>query len=75
MNISVEEGLSLFFKTIFEWNDLPSYIYSSEYSKALEKWLIKKRKAGKLTEEDVLRILDHETRNKKTYFEFNRGDY
>lgn len=61
MNISVEGGLSLFFKTIFEWNDLPSYIYTSEYSKALEKWLIEKRKTGKLTRECVLKMLEHET--------------
>ncbi|MDI7818486.1 hypothetical protein GSQ54_16150 [Clostridioides difficile] len=72
MNISVEEGLNLFFKTIFEWNDLPSYIYSIEYSEALEEWLIKKRKAGRLTRECVLKMLEHETGNKKPYFEFTR---
>ncbi|HBG7747383.1 hypothetical protein RYE13_17785 [Clostridioides difficile] len=72
ITISVEEGLNLFLKTLYEWNDLPNYVYSNEYKEAFTKCIIEKSKNNKLTKEYVLKLIDHETGNKRPYFEFER---
>ena len=55
------------------WKDLPPYVYTLEYEKALTEWIEKIVEAGrKDIRHLVVYALDHETGDKMPYFPFNR---
>ena len=55
------------------WFDLPRYIYTDEYEKALDEWIGKAVANGRKDIKTlVLYALHHETGDKMPYFEFNR---
>lgn len=55
------------------WVDLPDYVYTDEYEKALFGWLQKHMELGREDVEFLICMaLHHETGNRLPYFEFDR---
>ena len=61
-------------KAVDTWVDLPPYVNTEEYEKALMDWINKHIENGR-TDIGTLVVyaLHHETGDRKPYFPFNRG--
>lgn len=69
----MEEIIQKFQECLDTWLDLPEYVYSEEYKKAMVSFVEKRKAAGhKVDSYLIISILHHETGDRLPYFEFDR---